>query len=292
MSTSATPSEPAVRRSDVRELARSGSITFVGGIGGAVCSFLLLVVLARTSGSSATGLFFQAIAAVSTCAIAAAWGAGTTLTPRTARLLAHDERDLTDLSWSAFVPVVVVGLTLGLLIVVLHGPLAAVMTENVHDQRDLGLVLVATAPAIPLIAVTRLLTSLARGAGAIGPTALYDAGGQPLLRLVLCGSVAVSDGPLWLVGAAFSAAALLSLFAAVPHTRRSVQRAGATLHRPTGWPGPVARSFWAYSLPRGLEELSRPPTPGCSSSWSVRSHPLPRQRRSRRSAVSCSPPAS
>ena len=28
MSTSATPSEPAVRRSDLRELARSGSITF------------------------------------------------------------------------------------------------------------------------------------------------------------------------------------------------------------------------------------------------------------------------
>jgi O-antigen/teichoic acid export membrane protein len=245
-------------RSDVRELARSGSITFLGGVGGAVCTFLLLVVLARELGSTPTGLFFQTVAAVSTCAIVAAWGAGTTLTPSTARLLAHDRSepaDLTDLTWAALAPVMVVGVTMALLIELLHGPLATAMTGSAADQHTLGLTLVATAPAIPLVALTRLLTSLARGAGAFGPTAIYDAGGQPLLRLVLCWVVASTGGPLWTVGLAFTVAAAVSCVGAAPHTHRCLRRAGARLHRPTAWPRDVARSFWRYSLPRGLEEL-------------------------------------
>ncbi|MGC4110486.1 MAG: lipopolysaccharide biosynthesis protein [Nocardioides sp.] len=242
-------------RSDVRELARSGSITFLGGVGGAVCTFLLLVVLARILGSAPAGLFFQTVAAVSTCAIVAAWGAGTTLTPSAARLLAHDQTDLTDLTWAALGPVLLVGTAMTLLIELLHHPLAAAMTDSARNQHVLGLTLVAAAPAIPLIALTRLLTSLTRGAGAFGPTALYDAGGQPLLRLVLCGVVAQAGAPLWAVALAFTAAAAVSAAAVVPDTLRCLHRVGATLGRPAGWPREEARRFWAYSLPRGLEEL-------------------------------------
>ncbi|HEX3932292.1 MAG TPA: lipopolysaccharide biosynthesis protein [Nocardioides sp.] len=254
-SPSGSPSGSPGARSDVRELARSGSITFAGGIGGAVCTFLLLVVLARVVGSTSTGLFFQAVAAVSTCAIAAAWGAGTTLTPRAARLLAHDRADLGELAWASIAPVLVVAVAMAALIEALHGPLAAAMTGSAADRHDLGLTLVATAPAIPLIVLTRLLTALARGVGAIGPTALYDAGGQPLLRLALCWLVAAAGGALWAIGLAFTAAAGVSVVGAAWHTLRSVRGVGAGLRRPDAWPRAEARAFWGYSLPRGLEEL-------------------------------------
>ena len=242
------------RRSDVRELARGGSIILGGGVGGAVCTFLLLIVLARTSGSIATGLFFEALAVVSTCAIASAWGAGTTLAPRVASHLAHGRYDLRDLSSSALLPVLICSTVLAIVLATFHEPLSSAMTGSPDHQPELARLLLVVAPAIPMLALTRLFTSLARGAGAMGPSAWYDSGGQPLLRLLACGTTAALGAPLWVIGVAFTTVSVACLVAAVPHTSRSLAGAGATWGW-RGWSGAEAWSFWAYSVPRGLEEL-------------------------------------
>ncbi len=242
-------------RSDAWELARGGAIALSGGVGGAICTFLLLAVLARLLGSASTGLFFQAVALASTGAVAAAWGTGTTLNARAAASLAHGELDITDLVWATVGPVVTWGIGIAVLMAGFHAPIAGAMTRNPTDQHHLGMMLIAIAPSVPMMAVTRLLTSLARATGAMGPTALYDAAGQPLLRLLLCGLAAIGNGTLGLVAAAFSLAALACLGATIPHTGRCLTRAGATIYLTARWPGKTARSFWAYSLPRGMEEL-------------------------------------
>lgn len=227
---------------------------FVGGFGGAACTFLLLVVLARTTGPTDTGLFFQAISVVSICSVASAWGTGATLQPRTARHLAHGHQDLGPVLGASLLPVVTVSILVALVLAVFHGQLASVMTTTSHEEA-LGHLLVATAPAVPALAITRLFAALARGVGTMGPSALYDMGGQPLVRLLACGGVAMAGRPLWFVGATFASVSLACLLAIIPHVHRSLSAIGITLHDFWRWPRAEARAFWAYSGPRGLEEL-------------------------------------
>jgi O-antigen/teichoic acid export membrane protein len=240
--------------SDSVAVARGGAVNFAGGVGGAVASLLLLVLLARRVGVTETGLFFQAIAVVSTGAILGNLGAQITLTQRIARRLAHGERDLDDLIWAAILPVACATVLAGLCVVLVHEPFAALLTSPGHEA-ELGQLLVAAAPALPLIALTRIVVGIPRGLGEMWPAVVYDSGGQPLLRLVLCGAVAVTDGPTWLLGAAFSAAAAICLLAAVPHTVRSLRRHDTTYSWRPRWPRETGVAFWRFAAPRGLEEV-------------------------------------
>jgi O-antigen/teichoic acid export membrane protein len=242
------------RRSDVRELAVSGAVTFGGGFGGAVCTLLLLVLLSRQSGVTTTGLFFQAVALTSTLAILCSAGAPITLMQRIARALAHDERRLESVVAAAVVPVLVASVGAAVVLGVASVPVAHVMTQASHRD-ELQPLLVAMAPAVPLIALTRLAVMVSRGCGHTAPAALYDSGGLPLLRLVLVGVVAVGDHPVWCLGAAYSLASVLCLAGAVPHAGRSLRSAGAAYAGGLQRDRTVTRDFWAFSLPRGLEEL-------------------------------------
>ena len=56
---SSPPRPPSAGRSDIRDLARNGSINFLGSAGGAFCTLLLLALLARREGAVTTGLFFR-----------------------------------------------------------------------------------------------------------------------------------------------------------------------------------------------------------------------------------------
>jgi O-antigen/teichoic acid export membrane protein len=249
-----SPRPPSAGRSDIRDLARNGSINFLGSAGGAFCTLLLLALLARQEGAVATGLFFQAVAVVSTGAIVCNLGASITLMQRIARALAHEDRDLTELAWAALLPVASASIAAGVALAVGHQQLADLITAPSH-RHELGLLLLATAPALPLIALTRIAVTASRGTGEMGPAALYDAGGQPLLRLVLCGVVAFIGGPLWALGAAFSAAAALCFVGAWPAAFRSLRRVHAVLRTRPHWRPSTARAFWRFSAPRGLEEI-------------------------------------
>ncbi len=251
-----------LRGGDLRTVARGGAINFAGGVGGALATLLLLVLLARKVGVTETGLFFQAVAVVSTGAIVGNLGAQITLTQRIARRVAHpvdhpvaeSRHELGDLVWAALLPVAAATTTAAVLVMVLHDPVAGVLTSDAN-RSDLGQLLAASAPALPLIALTRIVVGVPRGVGEMGPAVLYDAGGQPLLRLVLCGAVALADGPAWLLGAAFSAAAAISLLGAVPHTLASLRRHGAAFSWRPQWSRTTAADLWRFAAPRGLEEI-------------------------------------
>jgi O-antigen/teichoic acid export membrane protein len=247
-------SRPGLRGGDLRAVARGGAVTFAGGVGGALATLVLLVLLARQAGVTETGLFFQAVAVVSTGAIVGNLGAQVTLTQRIARRLAEGQRELGDLVWAAALPVALATTAAAALVVIVHDPFAGLLTSDAN-RHDLGQLLAASAPALPLIALTRLTVGVPRGVGEMGPAVLYDSGGQPLLRLVLCGAVALGDGPLWMLGAAFSAAAAVSLLCAVPHTVRSVRRHDALLAGRPQWSRRTAADLWRFAAPRGLEEI-------------------------------------
>jgi O-antigen/teichoic acid export membrane protein len=241
-------------RKDLRAVAKGGAINFAGGVGGALATLVLLVLLARRLGVTETGLFFQAVAVVSTGAIVGNLGSQITLTQRIARRLADGGRDLSDLIWAAAIPVALATVVAGALVAALHDPLAHLLTSSAN-RPDLSHLLLAMAPALPLVALTRITVGIPRGLGEMGPAVLYDSGGQPLLRLVLCGVVAVTQGPLWLLGAALSASAAICLALAIPHTVRSVRLAGATFSWRPRWDRSTAGSFWGFAAPRGLEEI-------------------------------------
>jgi len=240
--------------SDARAIAHGGVVNFAGGVVGAVATLLLLVLLSRGVGVTEAGLFFQAVAVVSAGAILCNLGAQITLTQRIAQRLAHDERHVGDLVWAAALPVAVGAGAAGVMVAVLHDPLSMVLTSSAN-RGSLAPLLVAMAPALPLIALTRIVVAIPRGVGAMSPAVFYDAGGQPLLRLLLCGLVTALHGPLWMLGAAFSVAAAISLGAAVPHSLRSLHRAHGVLARRIQWTRATARDFWAASAPRGAEEI-------------------------------------
>jgi O-antigen/teichoic acid export membrane protein len=243
-----------LRGGDLRTVARGGAINFAGGVGGALATLLLLVLLARQVGVTQTGLFFQAVAVVSTGAIVGNLGAQITLTQRIARRLAEGERALGDLVWAAVLPVAVATTVAAALVMVFHQPFADLLTSDAN-RTDLGQLLAAAAPALPLIALTRITVGIPRGLGEMGPAVLYDSGGQPLLRLVLCGVVALADGPAWLLGAAFSVAAAISLLCAVPHTVVSLRRHDAPFSWRPRWSRAIAGDLWRFAAPRGLEEI-------------------------------------
>jgi O-antigen/teichoic acid export membrane protein len=235
-------------------VARGGAITFAGGVGGALATLVLLVLLARSVGVTETGLFFQAVAVVSTGAIVGNLGAQITLTQRIAHRMAEGKHELTDLVWAAAAPVALATTAAASLVVILHDPFAGLLTSDAN-RSDLGQLLAASAPALPLIALTRLVVGVPRGVGEMGPAVLYDSGGQPLLRLVLCGAVALADGPVWLLGAGFSAAAAISLLGAVPHTVVSLRRHDAPFSWRPQWQRRTAGDLWRFAAPRGLEEI-------------------------------------
>ena len=245
---------PAARRSDLHELAVSGTVTFGGGFGGAVCTLLLLVVLSRERGVETTGLFFQAAALTSTLAVLCSAGAPITLMQRIARSLARDERRVDPLVASATVPVLVGSVAAAAILCLASVPLAHVMTQAAHRD-ELQPLLVAMAPAIPLVALTRLAVMVSRGCGHTAPGALYDAGGLPLLRLLLVLPFATGEQASWWLGVAYSLASVLCLVAAVPHAGRSLRSAGAAFSWRWHRDRDVTRDFWAFSLPRGLDEL-------------------------------------
>jgi O-antigen/teichoic acid export membrane protein len=243
-----------LRGGDLRAVARGGAVTFAGGVGGALATLILLILLAREVGVTETGLFFQAVAVVSTGAIIGNLGAQITLTQRIARRIAEGRHELSDLIWAAAAPVAVATTVAAALVIALHDPIAGVLTSDAN-RSDLGRLLAAAAPALPLIAVTRITVGVPRGVGEMVPAVLYDSGGQPLLRLVLCGAVALSDGPVWLLGGAFSAAAAISLLGAVPHAVVSLRRHGAPFSWRPQWSRATAGDLWRFAAPRGLEEI-------------------------------------
>jgi O-antigen/teichoic acid export membrane protein len=239
-------------RSDARELVRAGSISFGGAVVGALCTFGLLVVVARGAGVASAGLFFQALALVSAGSIVVAMGSPLTVTQRVARGLARGT-DVSSTVWAALIVVGLAGCVAAVLLIAGGAAAASWMTSGAHHT-ELREQLMAMAPAVPLVAVCRACVTTSRGVGEFGPAAFYDAGGQPLLRLVLCSSALVLDAPTWALGGAVTVSAAVSTAAAARHMVASLDRANVRLGRPV-WDRRVAADFWRFSLPRGLEDV-------------------------------------
>jgi O-antigen/teichoic acid export membrane protein len=241
---------------DLAFLARGGALNLIGVVSNAVFGFLLVVVVTRGFGATATGLFFESVALFHLLATASQWGAEVGVVRMVPRYRVLDRhRDVGLVIWSALLPAFVVGATFAVGLVAFADPLGRILTNGDHGA-DLADVLRVLAPFVPLAAASAVVLASTRGLGTMMPTTIVDklgrAGAQPALALlvVLAGSSTVVLALGWATPIALALAAgsmwLAVLFRGVEgrnEPRRPAARAA------------VFREFWRFTAPRGLASM-------------------------------------
>jgi O-antigen/teichoic acid export membrane protein len=241
---------------DLGSLARGGALNLVGVLTSTVFSFLLVVIVTRGLGPTATGLFFESVALFTITATAAQWGADVgviRMLPRYAVL--GRSRDLRTVVRSALVPTLLVGVALAVVLAAFAEPLGRLLTNGRHGAQLAPMVRVL-APFVPVFAVYTVILGATRGFGTMVPTTLVDklgrASAQPALALVvvLAGWSTLAMGVAWATPFAIGlAAAWIWLEALV----RRAERVGDA--KPAARSRGVAAEFWRFTAPRGLASM-------------------------------------
>jgi O-antigen/teichoic acid export membrane protein len=240
-----------VGQRDLRLVARQGTLQFAGSLANAFFAFLLVVVAARALGPTMAGAFLVSIAAFQVLASLTVMGSDIGLIRSIPRLLAtRRSSDVRPMLLVGLVPVGVVGTACGIAAFALAPEVAEILSD-----RDPGLLLpfVRTlAPFIPLAALTSACLGATRGFGTVIPSVSIELVAKPASRPVLLGAaVALGLGSV-AVAMSYALPILIGVVAAMLWLRRLLP-APADAHGPTTGTASLARSFWAYAVPRGLQ---------------------------------------
>lgn len=236
------------------EIGRGSLINTSGALVGALATFGLLMLVVRAVGLDLGGLFFQSLALISGASILCSLGASMTVTRYIAQIGRGQSSDASGMIWTVLIPVTVFSCVVALSGWVGSSFLAAHLTGASH-QRDLRSLIAIMILSVPLIVLTRIFTAISRAVDEPSPGVFYDSGGQPLLRLLATGAVVLIHPTAGLLAWAITLPAVVCCVASAVHSRGSLERAG--MHwslRPT-WRRSRARDFWAFGVPRGLEEV-------------------------------------
>ena len=109
--------------------------------------------------------------------------------------------------------------------------------------------------AVPFVVLTRVFTAISRAVDEPTPGALYDFGGQPVLRVLAVILVLSLGGGDRGLGWSITGPALVCAVLSAAHAFGSLGRAGIRCSKSPVWEWSSARDFFAFGLPRGLEEV-------------------------------------
>lgn len=238
----------------LREVAKSGAFNIVGSVVGSLATFALVAIITRGAGVTVAGLYFQAVGIISAASAVAVWGAPLGVMRAVSARLAIGDRDLRPALAVTFIPIVTTTVIMAVAVVVFAPDIATVVTAAANES-TMTTILRTLAPALPFMAITRMAVAASRGAGATWPAVVYDVAGQPLVRTAICVVIAARHLDSSLYGVAWSVASGVSaLFATVTlvGTTRGLSRRVADGKI---WDKEIAKRFWAFTAPRGLEEF-------------------------------------
>jgi O-antigen/teichoic acid export membrane protein len=265
---------PGRSRPDRRlaEVARGGLLNMVGAGVAGLGTVVLTVIVTRSFSLAVAGGFFTAISLFLIIEAVVSLGAATGTTYFIARLRSLGQQGrIPEVLRTAIRPVAILSVAAGGVLALLATPAAHLLAHGQLTHAgarpdEVAAELRALAVALPFAAILDTLLGASRGYRAMGPTAIVDRIGRPLLQLVGVGAVAIAGSaallaPLWAlpyIPAAFIAWWWLRRIrrrppsdAPAPHTSGPVadDMAAAKAGEPL--------RFWRFTVPRGLATLAQ-----------------------------------
>ncbi len=247
----------AAMRGDLTTLARGGMLNLVGVVVNTIFNFLLVVIVTRGMGGTATGIFFESIALFNIAATASQWGADVGIVRAIPRYRALGRMaDVRHSIRAAILPAALVGVAFSFLLYSLAGPLGDLLTNGAHGD-ELTPTLKVLAPFLPLSAAYSVSLAVTRGFGTMVPSTLIDKLGKAITQPILVLIVVLAGLSSSAVAVAWATPFALGLAAALLCTRYLLRRnrISADEGEPSVGRRAVFKEFWLFTTPRGLASM-------------------------------------
>ncbi|MQA86950.1 MAG: oligosaccharide flippase family protein [Streptosporangiales bacterium] len=246
--------------SELRGLARRGSLSVVSAGASAVFNFLLVIVVTRGVDKDEAGVFFSVTSLFLLVETVARLGTTTGLVYFIARFRALDERGkIRACLRVALTPVVVASAAAAVLLLVFAPQAAEVLVRG--DPGHTAAFLRVLAVFLPVAAVYDALVAATRGYKNIKVTAYFENIGRPLTQLLLVGLVVVAGAsallaPAWVVP--YLPAGVLAWL----WLRRLLREDDPPAPERSPAPGRpekagLAGEFWRFTAPRTLANIAQ-----------------------------------
>jgi O-antigen/teichoic acid export membrane protein len=243
-------------RSDLRTLARGGSLSLVGTVVNALLGFVIVVVITRGQGAKGAGILFEAIALFTILSNTAELGADTGLVRMIPRHRASERsRDIPRTISVAIWPVLAASTALAAAVFVFAPQLAHAFIHGAN--RELGVQdLRLLAPFLPAGTAITVVLAGTRGFGTMLPYVTVYNIAVPVLRPLLVGLALLAGMGTAAIAVAWAAPLAMGFLASVVIltilVRRMERASGFREAVPARPRGALAKEFWRFSAPRGL----------------------------------------
>jgi O-antigen/teichoic acid export membrane protein len=227
----------------------------VGLAASALFQFLVVIIVARGLGVTGTGAFFEAVALFTIFSNVGELGADAGLVRTVPRYRAlgrtHDLRTTLNI---ALLPILVLGLVMGLLIFYFAPQLSRVFMHGIEQQEGISYIR-ALALFLPIASACTVVLSGTRGFGTMVPyVSVQNIGVQGGRCLLVFVAVAVGLSGRW-IALGWIAPQVLGFVAAVLLLMMLLKSAERTDAEPRSEPRPwrsLASEFWRFSAARGV----------------------------------------
>ncbi len=246
-----------IAQADLASVARGGMLNLLGVMVNTVFNFVMVVIVTRGLGGTATGLFFEAIAVFNILATASQWGADVGVVRSIPRYRALGRgADVRHSISAALAPVVVAGILFGAALFLLAGPLGRLFTNGTNGDELTQLIRVL-APFLPVSAAYTVALAVTRGFGTMLPSTAIDklgrAAAQPLLAFIVIAAGASSTA-LAIAWASPLAFGLVAALIWIAYLAKAVARSRGDSESAVSRSA-IFREFWRFTAPRGLASM-------------------------------------
>jgi O-antigen/teichoic acid export membrane protein len=254
------------------EVARGGLLNMVGAGVAGLGTVVLTVIVTRSFSKAVAGGFFTAMSLFLIIEAVVSLGAATGTTYFIARLRSLGQQGrIPEVLRTATRPVAILSVAAAVVLALLATPAAHLLAHGQLSHAgarpdEVAAELRALAVALPFAAILDTLLGASRGYRAMGPTAIVDRIGRPLLQLAGVGAVAIA-GSAALLAPLWALPYIPAAFIAWWWLRRIRRRPPPGVPAPRT-SGPVAEHmaaananqplrFWRFTVPRGLATLAQ-----------------------------------
>lgn len=237
-----------------RRLAFGAGLNLAASGANALATFAVIVLAGRRLGATTAGEIFQVAALFSILTVVLQWGTGSGLVRAVARSATSTDRAaVTHIVLSALVPVTGVSVAIAALVAATRNTTAGILAQP-QDQVSIAVMLLVAAAFLPVSVVSASLLSVSRGMGSLVVYPVAENVVKPITRLALVASVVTVDPSPKLIGVAWFAPTIGSLFLGAYSVVAGISRMEDEPSRTTG---PLTRrEFWSFSLRQSLADVS------------------------------------
>jgi O-antigen/teichoic acid export membrane protein/O-antigen ligase len=261
-----TVSGPEDSDVQLRKLAKSGTLSFVGAILSGVLGFAVVVQVSRGLGPANAGIFALAVAVFMTLSVAGRLGVDTGLV----RILPPLQSSGRSARIHATVRAALVPMTVGLTVIAaamwwLAPLLAPVLLPDVPADEASQLLRIVAA-LLPLGTASFVALAATRGLGSIKPMVVVENILKPVARCALVGAVLLLGAGVFGATVAWAVGTGIGIAVSAWSLRRALLRSktaaegtshGADAANALTLPGEQTpwRELWAFSAPRGVSSI-------------------------------------